>query len=135
MTDLDDPRRSMWTHPTTGLLMPHPHVRGRPDISAVECWCGRVPKHPLHTTYRSPAARPHVTGWTLAWAGWIVLFLGLEVTALLHKEREDTFSEFWWRLFRVRARVPVPVRILLAVVQLAFATWLAGHLAFGWWTL
>lgn len=87
-------------------------------------------------TSTPPASRPRrVTGWTLAWTAWILFFLVVEFAALRRKAPGDTFSEHWWSLFRVRSRVPLPVRIVLLVVQLAFGTWLVGHLAMGWWTL
>lgn len=76
-----------------------------------------------------------VSGFTLAWVAWVLFFLVVEAWALLRKARGDTFSENWWSLFRVRAKVPLPARLALAVLQLAFAAWLTGHLVFGWWTL
>lgn len=69
-----------------------------------------------------------------AWVVWIVFFLIVEGIALIRPQRGDTFSEHWWAVFRVGQRVPKPVKILLAVVQLAFGTWLVGHLTFGWWS-
>ena len=85
----------------------------------------------------APPGRPvrRVTGWTLAWTAWILFFLVVEAAALIRKRPGDTFSEHWWSLFRLRERVPLPVRIVLLAVQLGFGTWLIGHLAFGWWSL
>ena len=78
---------------------------------------------------------PRVSGFTVAWAVWILFFLVVEGVALARRGKNDTFSEHWWRLFRVRERTPVWLRLVLTAVQLAFGTWLVGHLAFGWWTL
>ncbi|GAA2609536.1 hypothetical protein SMC26_39390 [Actinomadura fulvescens] len=78
--------------------------------------------------------RRRVSGFTLAWAAWVVFFLVVEGIALARGAKGDTFSEHWWRVWRVRERVPVPLRWLLAGVQLTFGVWLVGHLTFGWWT-
>jgi len=76
-----------------------------------------------------------VTGFTIAWVVWIVFFLAVEGFALARKDKGDTFSEHWWALFRVREQTPAWLKAVLTAVQLAFGTWLVGHLAFGWWTL
>lgn len=76
-----------------------------------------------------------VSGYTLAWAFWIVFFLVVEGMALRRRAKGDTFSEHWWAAFRVRDKVPATLRVVLTVVQVAFGVWLTGHLAFGWWTL
>lgn len=76
-----------------------------------------------------------VSGFTVAWTFWILFFLVVEGYALLRPTRGDTFSEHWWRLFRVREHVPAWLRAVLTVVQLAFGVWLTGHLVFGIWTL
>ena len=76
--------------------------------------------------------RPSV--FTIAWVFWIVFFLVVEFLALRRKEKQDTFSEHWWALFRVREKVPAPVRAGLLAVQLTFGVWLVGHLAFGIWS-
>jgi hypothetical protein len=88
---------------------------------------------PAETRSARPPAR-RVTGWTLAWTAWILFFLVVELAALFRKAPGDTFSEHWWSLFRLRERVPLPVRIALLAVQVGFGVWLVGHLAFGWWT-
>ncbi|MEU5878191.1 hypothetical protein [Spirillospora sp. NPDC047279] len=75
--------------------------------------------------------RPSAFTW--AWALWIVFFLLVEGYALLRKRKGDTFSEHWWTLFHVHSKVPKSIRLVLVVLQLAFGTWLVGHLAFGWW--
>jgi len=76
-----------------------------------------------------------VSGYTLAWAFWILFFLVVEGIALARKGKGDTFSEHWWALFRVRERVPKPVRMVLLAVQLTFGVWLVGHLSLGIWVL
>jgi hypothetical protein len=88
---------------------------------------------PVPRAGRGPALR--ITGWTIAWTIWIAFFLVIETAALIRKKPGDTFSEHWWSAFRVRSKVPLPVRVVLLIVQLVFGTWLVGHLAFGIWTL
>lgn len=73
--------------------------------------------------------------WTLTWAAWIGAFLILEGIALRDKRRQDTFSEFMWRLFRVRDRRPTAATWIARVALVLFGIWLTGHIAFGWWTL
>lgn len=75
-----------------------------------------------------------ISGFTVAWAFWVLFFLVVEGIALFRKGKGDTFSEHWWRVWRVRERVPMPLRVLLTAVQVTFGVWLVGHLAFGWWT-
>jgi hypothetical protein len=73
--------------------------------------------------------------WTLTWILWIAAFVALEAVALLDKRRQDTFSEFMWRLFRVRDRRPTALTWVARAALVAFGVWLTGHLAFGWWSL
>lgn len=81
----------------------------------------------------APTAKK-VSGWTVAWSFWVVFFLVVEGAALLRKGPLDTFSEHWWKVFRVHQVVPKPLKIVLAIAQIAFGVWLTGHLTFGWWT-
>ena len=81
---------------------------------------------------RSPVRR--ITGWTPAQAARVVFFLVVEIAALLRKAPGDTFSGRWCSPFRLRERVPVPVRAVRPTVQVGFGIRLIGHLTFGWWS-
>jgi hypothetical protein len=41
-----------------------------------------------------------VSGYTVAWAIWIVYFLAVETIAILDKDRGDTLSEHVWAIVR-----------------------------------
>lgn len=75
------------------------------------------------------------SAFTVAWVFWVVFFLVVEGVALARKRKDDTFSEHWWHLFRVRSSAPRWVKVSLTVLQLAFGTWLVGHLVFGLWSI
>jgi hypothetical protein len=75
-------------------------------------------------------------GWfTLAWAVWVLFFVVVEGLALLERGNGYTFSEHWWRVWRVREAVPLWLKVVISVVQVAAGVWLVGHLAFGLWSL
>lgn len=104
----------------------------------------------FQTTWKYPSRAPEVvqvktlpptskagrvSGFTVAWLAWGLFFIVVEGIALFRKERNDTFSEHWWSLFRLGKRVPLVLKLWLLSIQLTFGIWLVGHLAFGWWTL
>lgn len=79
-----------------------------------------------------PASRTlRVSGFAIAWALWVLFGAVFEIWALIRPQRNDTFSENWWSVFRVRQKVPVWLRIALLIPQLAFLCWLPFHLPFG----
>lgn len=80
-----------------------------------------------------PAAAARVSAYTVAWIVWVLFFFLVEGLALFSKTPGATFSEHWWSLFRVRSKVPLPLKIVLMVVQLAAGVWLVAHLTFGIW--
>jgi hypothetical protein len=71
---------------------------------------------------------------TYLWLGWIAAFLIIEASAIWLRPPGDTLSEKVWAWFRVRDKRPTALVWLLRVPLYAFLIWLAGHLAFGWWT-
>lgn len=87
-----------------------------------------VSKQPAETD-SADSYRP--SAFTAAWVVWILFFVVVEGVALKRRNKNDTFSEFWWAIFRVRKATPKPVRAGLLVLQLGFAAWLVPHLVFG----
>lgn len=79
--------------------------------------------------------RYRVSVFTFLWIGWVLFFLVVEGIALVRPQRDDTFSEGWWAVFRSRVKtVPWYFRVLLLVPQFVLGIWLLGHLPFGIWT-
>lgn len=71
--------------------------------------------------------------YTILWAGWGLVFLGIEGAALLDSRPGGTLSENLWRLFRIKDRRPRPFTLVLHAAALAICVALTLHLAFGWW--
>jgi len=70
--------------------------------------------------------------WTLLWLAWVLVFLAIEIPALVNRTKGDTFSEHvWWLIGRGLPATPgVKLRRL---AFLSFATWLVVHLFFSGW--
>jgi hypothetical protein len=79
------------------------------------------------------------TIFTGVWWTLITAFVLTETTALLLEYRSNrqglTFSELWWRVFRVRDPRPTALTWVLRGGALVGLVWLLGHLGAGWWTL
>jgi hypothetical protein len=71
--------------------------------------------------------------YTMLWAVWFAVFLGIESAALLDPHPGGTLSENIWRLFRIKDRRPRPVTLILHAAALILCTWLTLHLSFGIW--
>lgn len=67
------------------------------------------------------------------WALWVGAFLAYELPAVFNAAQEDTFSEFFWGLFRINDSLPLWQSIPIHGAIVAFGVWLIGHLAFGLW--
>lgn len=74
-----------------------------------------------------------VSAYTVAWIVWVLFFFVVEGLALFSKKPGGTFSEHWWTVFQVQSKVPLPLKIVLTVAQLAAGVWLVTHLTFGIW--
>lgn len=72
--------------------------------------------------------------WTIVWIGWLAAFAVLEGVALRDKRPNDTFSEFTWRLLKIRDRRPTAATWIARVLLIIGGVWLTGHLAFGLWS-
>lgn len=74
--------------------------------------------------------------WTIGWLIWIAGFLAIELPAIWlgPKDGSATLSGHVWSWFRVRDRRPTVLTWVLRAPLYAFLIWLAGHLAFGWWS-
>jgi hypothetical protein len=77
---------------------------------------------------------PEVSLWTAAWLGlgWLLVFLLIEIPAVLNQREGDTLSEHIWRFVgwgQQRSRW-VWFRCILFV---SFGAWLIVHLASGGW--
>jgi uncharacterized RDD family membrane protein YckC len=68
-----------------------------------------------------------VSGWTIAWLVWGVLFVIVEAPAVWRKRRGDTLSEqVWW--LRDRKIGPIPLGYLILG---PFWAWLTLHFFLG----
>jgi hypothetical protein len=72
--------------------------------------------------------------YTVAWVGWLLLFLGLELPALASRVPGETLSEHVWSWFKVLDDRHTPITWVLRSVLLLFLGWLFLHLGFGWLT-
>ena len=70
--------------------------------------------------------------WTLLWLGWVLVFVAIEIPALLNRTESDTFSEHWWRWI-AWGRPATPGVKLRRLAAGAFALWLVIHLFSGGW--
>lgn len=70
--------------------------------------------------------------YSLAWIGWILLFLGIEGTALVRGDH-GTLSERVWSWFGIAARDTPPDGFTRArrVALLSFMAWLTVHFLTG----
>ena len=69
--------------------------------------------------------------YTIMWGIWLLMFAGIEGTALFNKRSGDTLSEHVWSWFSVKDKsTGWQFRRFSLVV---FMSWLLGHLAFGIW--
>lgn len=71
--------------------------------------------------------------YTILWAGWGLVFFGIEGVALLDPRPGGTLSENLWRLFRIKDRRPRPFTLVLHAVALVICIALTLHLSLGWW--
>jgi hypothetical protein len=73
--------------------------------------------------------------YTVAWLGWIALFLGVEGTALVKGRAGGTLSEQVWKWFAVVPRkdaaVPDTFTRARRIVLLGFMAWLSVHFLTG----
>lgn len=77
------------------------------------------------------------------WSAWLIMFLVVEIPAILNARKGDTFTESWRRWWRIRGGVdatgipvkpwPIWVAVPVHLGMLAFGIWLTGHLGFGLW--
>ncbi|WP_067477703.1 hypothetical protein [Actinomadura hibisca] len=64
-----------------------------------------------------------------AWIFWILMFLAIELPAVVNRRPGDTLSELVWRVFAVRGK-PVGWQLRRLALGLGLA-WLVAHLATG----
>ena len=74
-----------------------------------------------------------MSGYTIAWVMWGVIFVVVEGIALADRDYNDTLSEHVWKWFRVRGAMPTKTGWALRGILAVFMTWLWGHMVFGWW--
>ena len=67
---------------------------------------------------------------TLGWILWIFVFVIIEGIAVINKEKGDTLSEHFWKLFDIK-ETEKPSKIM-RFGALAGLTWLYVHLLTGW---
>lgn len=75
---------------------------------------------------------------TLAWTAWIAAFIALEGAAFWHRRtgrRDETLSAHVWRWTGSLGSRTSPRTWAARTALLIFGAWLAGHWAFGWWSL
>lgn len=70
-----------------------------------------------------------MSGYTVAWIIWIIMFGAIEGMALIDKDRGDTLSEHIWTWFSVRDKGS-GWRIRRGAL-IAGLSWLVVHLLFG----
>jgi hypothetical protein len=73
--------------------------------------------------------------WDQQWAGWLALFLAMELGAAASHEKGDTLSERVWAWLGIRPRRPL--RLWRAASVVLFLAELAAHFATGgeqWWS-
>lgn len=86
----------------------------------------------------------HREGWeAVYWLLWVAAFLAVEIPSIFNARKGDTFSEVWWRFFRIKGGLdkhgnqmrplPLALGIPIHVGIVAFGVWLIGHLGFGLW--
>ncbi len=70
-----------------------------------------------------------MSGWTVAWIGWLLMFAVIEGVAIIRKEKGDTLSEHIWKWFRIRDK---PQQWTWRRIALAgFLVWLLVHMVAG----
>jgi len=69
--------------------------------------------------------------YTIAWIGWGVYFLAVEIPALLNDKKGDTLSEHLWNWFSIR-RKGRAYRLRRFILG-AFMFWLSLHFMTGGW--
>lgn len=74
-----------------------------------------------------------ITRHKIFWALWVGAFLAYELPAVINGAQGDTFSEFFWGLFRINETLPLWQSIPIHATIVAFGIWLIGHLGFGLW--
>jgi hypothetical protein len=72
-------------------------------------------------------------GSSVFWALWLLAFGFYEGQAIFNAAEGDTFSEFWWILFKTNTDIPLWWSIVSRVAVAGFGVWLIGHLGFGLW--
>lgn len=75
-----------------------------------------------------------MSGWTLAWCGWLGAFLFIEGWALFNRTEGDTLSEHVWSWWHVHDPRPTVLVVLARIPLALFLLWLLVHLTFGWFT-
>jgi hypothetical protein len=73
--------------------------------------------------------------WTWIWLVLAITGISTELAALCNKRDQDTLSEHVWAVIRIADSRSTRIGWALRVVSILFLGWLAGHFAFGWWTL
>lgn len=69
-----------------------------------------------------------MSGWTVAWVLWLVMFAVIEGAALVNKNRGDTLSEHIWKWFQIRESRQWNVRRWALAI---FLVWLLVHMVAG----
>ncbi len=72
-----------------------------------------------------------MSGYTIAWIGWIIMFLAIEGIALVDKDHGNTLSEHVWKWFAVKDK-PTGWQIR-RIGLLFFLAWLVVHFLTGGW--
>jgi len=74
---------------------------------------------------------PGMTGYTVAWIMWLVMFAVIEGAAIFHKDPGRTLSEHVWRWFSVKGK-PRGYK-MRRFALLTFMGWLTTHFLTGGW--
>jgi hypothetical protein len=70
-----------------------------------------------------------MSGWTVAWLFWLLMFAAIELPALVNKRRGDTLSEHVWSWFAVRDKPKGWV--FRRLILILFLGWLVAHFVTG----
>ncbi len=61
------------------------------------------------------------------WIGWVLLFIGIEWSALANKKKGDTLSEQWWQVAGTWKSKPNGWQKAVRTVMAGGLAWLAYH--------
>lgn len=70
------------------------------------------------------------SGWTAAWALWVIMFFVIEIPAIMNKREDDTLSEHLGKIFALRGKPKGWQQRRFALA--AFLLWLTAHLFLEW---